>query len=42
VAVAALTPSPQASALMSPSGELLVASNSMRAFVGKRRCSQTG
>ena len=37
--VAALAPSPQISALMSPFGEPLVATNSTRAFLGKRRSS---
>ena len=39
--VAALAPSPKISALMSPSGESLTASNSMRALVGSVRASQT-
>jgi hypothetical protein len=39
--VAALAPSPNTSALMSPSGELLTASNSMRALTGSVRASHT-
>ena len=40
--LAALSPSPQNSALMSPSSDSLTASNSMRAFTGSARTSQTG